>query len=775
MQELDRFLVLSKFPDDASLSEELKRRGLGLKPNEVRMIAGFLGRDPRQTELKIFDIEWSEHCSYKSSKAILKRYLHTDGPNVVLGPGEDSGIVRFATINGVSYCIVISHESHNHPSQVLPVEGAATGIGGDVRDVDCMGAHVIAVADQLRFGDPYGKHKERVKWIANGVVEGIWTYGNALGVPNICGDVFFDSCYDDNCLVNVVAIGIVKEHEIIRSRVPEEGVGYDIIIVGKPTDNSGFGGVTFASEILDEKKEEESKGAVQIPDPFLKNVLAMRKANAEVWRRAFEKGYKIGMKDLGGGGLACATGEICANGGYGAEIELDRLHVSMENLLPEVLACAETQERYVLVVPPEFTPEVLKIYNEEWDLPNIYKGARASVVGKVIKEPRYILKYKGRVVCDIPIHKLCGGISYNRKAIPRKIRYREPKFPMPDLNKIMLKLMASPNIASREAIFRYYDTEVQGNTVIRPGEADAGLVVPIEGEKYGIALSADGNPRYGAISPYWCGANAVAESMRNVAAIGAVPWAITDCLNFGNPEKPHAFWDFEEAVRGLSDAAKHIRLKGYGVPVPIISGNVSFYNESARGKAILPSPSVACIGIMQDFTKAITMGLKQEGNRLVLLGERKDELGGSEYYALFKRMGANVPKIIFEKEEAMIHTVIDAIESSFVLSAHDISNGGLAATIVEMVIAGRKGACISINGLGEMRADKILFSESSGFVLEVKPENVHRVLKLFEERGLYAREIGEVKGKNFTVDSLISIGIEELEEAWRKGLADAMG
>ncbi|MCD6219647.1 phosphoribosylformylglycinamidine synthase, partial [Candidatus Calescamantes bacterium] len=342
----------------------LRREGINLTPQEVRRIADILGRDPSLVELHIFNVEWSEHCSYKSSKKILKKYLPTKGPNVILGPGEDAGIVYLTTWKGERYGLVIAHESHNHPSQVLPVEGAATGIGGIVRDVDCMGAEVIAVADGLRFGNPEGKYRERTKWIASGVVQGIWEYANALGIPNIGGDLYFNESFDDNCLVNVVAIGIVKEKSILRSRIPEEAKNtpYDIILVGKPTDASGFGGAAFASEILDEKKEEEKKGAVQVHDPFLKNVLLLKKANYQIWREAEKRGYSIGMKDLGAAGICGSSSELGAASNIGIEIYLDKVHVALEGLLPEVILCSETQERYILAVPEEFTPEVLKIY-----------------------------------------------------------------------------------------------------------------------------------------------------------------------------------------------------------------------------------------------------------------------------------------------------------------------------------------------------------------------------------------------------------------------------
>ncbi|MGQ9733029.1 MAG: AIR synthase related protein, partial [Candidatus Zipacnadales bacterium] len=529
--QLDERRVRVSELNDAELAEELRRHGVGLTPYEARRIVELIGHDPTLTELHIFNVEWSEHCSYKSSRATLKEFLPTEAPNVILGPQEDAGIIELCVHEGKRYGIVIAHESHNHPSQVLPREGAATGIGGIVRDVDCMGARVIATGDPLRFGSLQSENAERTRWIVEGVVEGIWQYGNALGVPNLGGDVYFREAYDDNCLVNVVSLGVVAEEDIIHSAVPPQAaeMPYEMILVGKPTDDSGFGGSAFASKILSEEEQAEDRAAVQVDDPFLKNVLAMRKANEAVREAAKRHGYVIGMKDLGGGGFACATSEITAAGGYGVEIDLDQVHVGLENLLPETICCAETQERYVLAVPREFTPEVLRIYNEDWDLPNVYEGACARVVGSFNGTKRYVIKHQGKIVCDAPVEAVTSGIAYDREEQPRELTLAEPEFDMPlDLGNVLLKVLNHENVCSREYIYRAYDTEVQGNAVIRPGEADAAVCAPIPGCTVGVALAMDGNPAYGAISPYWQGANAVVEACRNVASVGAVPSGLTD-------------------------------------------------------------------------------------------------------------------------------------------------------------------------------------------------------------------------------------------------------
>ncbi|MDD4776534.1 MAG: phosphoribosylformylglycinamidine synthase subunit PurL [Syntrophomonas sp.] len=773
---------------DPEVASSLRAAGIGMSVPEALSIAEVLGRDPTLTELFCYDAMWSEHCSYKSSRASLKEFLPTDAPNVVMGPVEDSGIVAIDD----QWCVVISHESHNHPSQILPNEGAATGIGGIVRDVNCMGATVVATADPLRFGDPYGPKANKVRWVAEGVVDGIWQYGNALGVPNMGGDIVFNESFDDNCLVNVVSLGIVRRGQIIRSRAPPaagEG-GYDVILVGKPTDSSGLGGVTFASEALREEDEETNRGAVQIPDPFLKNVLF--KANADLFALVRAEGIEIGFKDLGGGGFTCATSEMGSAGGFGMEINLDDMHKAAD-FPAEVLSIAETQERFLIVSPPELRERILKIYNEDRDLPNVYEGARASVVGKINTGDRFTVTYKGETVCDVPIQHLTGGIRYQRLEIPRAIRLSEPAVEEPsDYNEVLLKILRSPNIASREHVYRYYDTEVMGNAVIRPGEADAGLIAPVRGEKFGVALAVDSNPFYGRISPFWGGATAVAEAMRNVAAIGAVPATLTDCLNYGNPEKPEAFWEFREGVKGIAESCKNLYLKDYASqqqPVPIVSGNVSFYNESPQG-SVDPSPVIACVGIMKDFSKAVTMDLKAAGDSLFLIGPRFDELGGSEYYrTIFKETGANVPIVRFEMERSMIYAVIDAIDEGLLAAAHDISNGGLAASICEMTLVrpARFGVDLNLDqvqggdgdGDASPRTDRLLFSESSGFVLEARKGKESRLAELLASYNLEPLQIGTVTGKRRIVMSragktVVDLDLDQARDAWTVGLVEAM-
>ncbi len=769
---------VSKYTDE-ELLEFMKKNGISLKIDEARSIVEKLGRDPTLVELHIFNIEWSEHCSYKSSRNVLK-LLPTDGPTVIQGPKEDAGIIKFTDHEGESYGIVIAHESHNHPSQVVPYEGAATGIGGIVRDVLCMGAKVIATADPLRFGslDPKSPCINRTKYIVDAVVDGIAGYGNPIGIPNLGGDAYFNKSFDENCLVNVACLGLIKEKEIIHSTAPENSDGFDVILIGKATDNSGFGGAAFASLVLDEKDEDANKCAVQVPDPFLKNVLI--RACYDVFKRSREKNIDIGFKDCGAGGIMCVTSELGSDAEVGMDIDLDKVHTSMK--IPEfIVACSETQERFGLVCPSGFTEEVLKIFNEDWELPKVAEGAKAVVIGKVTKEQSYIMRSDGKIVCNAPIKVITSGIKYDREKKESVREFEEPNLEEPtDYNHVVRDVLSHPNVASKAKFYKHYDTQVQGNTIIQAGYADAGVMCPIPGCKAGLALSVDCNPRFTKINPYMGSVNAVAEAMRNVAAVGAVPYGMTDCLCFGNPEIPELFNDFYECVRGISDAAKKICVKGTNDPVPFVSGNVSFYNESSKGVQVDPSPIIACLGVMRDASKAITMKLKSENSVLLLVGPRKDELGGSVYYDLHEKDGKNMPQIDFDNEKVMIYGIIDCIEKRLLRSCHDISDGGVVVSVVEMILGGdadgKIGVELQFND--ELRTDKLLFSESSGFVMEVDIENVKEIEELFKVYEIDVFKIGETKGSELVINhnekEVVKLSLEQLKDSWYNGLEEAL-
>lgn len=774
-----KVIQIAKLPDKR-LKALLREHNLPLTVEELKKIRRLLGREPTLTELIIFSIQGSEHSSYKSSKKYLK-LLPVKAPHVILGPCEDSGIVRIAK----GFGLVIAHESHNHPSQIVPYEGAATGIGGIVRDVVCMGAHVVAVADPLRFGDI---KKNQTKLIAEEVIAGIGGYGNPIGVPNIAGDTYFDESFNDNCLVNVVSLGILAEDEIIRSKAPKNANNYDIIVVGKATDNSGMGGAAFASLKLIEEEKEKNKGAVQEPNPFLKRHLL--ESTYDLFKILKEKKLinKVGLKDMGAGGIMCATVELAYAGGYGAEIDLEKIHTSMQNLHPSVIACAETQERLCFVCPPKLTKMILNHYNKKWALPDIAKGAGASCIGK-IKKGNYVLKYNGEIACNVKPKIICEGLMLNRPIKEKKYRGHEPKLALPrDLGKILLEILSHENICSKKPFFETYDKNVQGLSVIEAGEADAGLITPLrnrldvknELKQIAVALSCDSNPRYGKISPYWQAANAVVESMRNVAAVGATPICITDCLNYGNPEKPEQMYELAAGVRGIKDALSGIGMKdNEKIPVPCVSGNVSLYNFSEKG-AIAPQAIIATVGRMENSAKAVTSGLKEENNFLFLIGLRKNELGGSIYYDIFKELGRSLPQPDFKEVRKELSLIIDLIDAQLVQGCHDISDGGLAVCVAEMCILGNRGAKINLtrtgwNGKKPLTIDQKLFSETGGFVLEIRKKDRKKARALAELYGIPFIQIGRVlKSRKFSVlnegKHVFIVKLSKIKQAWLNSL-----
>ncbi|HEV2879530.1 MAG TPA: AIR synthase related protein, partial [Candidatus Eremiobacteraceae bacterium] len=516
---------------DEDLKRLAKSEALALTPAELRTIVERLGRNPSRAEAHAFAIQWSEHCSYKSSRALLTK-LPTRGQDVLVGVGEDAGVLRAGVIDGKEYAVVVAHESHNHPSQVVPFEGAATGVGGILRDVLCMGAKVVASADPLRFGPPVaGSHSA---YVAAGAVDGIAAYGNAVGVPNLAGDVYFHPSFRDNCLVNVVALGFVESERIIHSRVPYGGEGYDLVLVGKATDASGFGGAAFASLGLDAQEAEANKSAVQVPDPFLKNVIM--RASYAAFDVIHERQLAVGFKDLGAGGIMGSSSELCNAGGFGAIIEIDAVPVALRGLSPFVIAMAETQERMLWAVPPSFTSELLAIYNEQFTLPEISANARAAVIGKVTREKRYVLRAGATAVCDVPIEVLTQPVraTWKLAQVPAQPAAIEPVI-VNDVAATLLTILAHPDVCSRRPLIEHYDAVVRGATVIPPGYSDAGVLLVQRGARLAIALSVDGNPRFGKVSAKMAAAHAVIESARNVAAVGATPIGLTDCLNYGNP------------------------------------------------------------------------------------------------------------------------------------------------------------------------------------------------------------------------------------------------
>jgi phosphoribosylformylglycinamidine synthase subunit PurL len=759
---------------DDELRAQAAKTGLALRVDELRRIAQALGRDPSIVEVHAFDAQWSEHCSYKSSRHLLRK-LPTDGPTVMQGPAEDAGILHLGEANGSRWGVVIAHESHNHPSQVVPFEGAATGVGGIVRDVLCMGAEVIAIADPLRFGRVEDAESHQ-RYVAQGVVDGIAAYGNAIGIPNIAGDAYFDERFDDNCLVNVVSLGLIKEQEIIHSAAPANSQGWDIVLVGKATDTSGFGGAAFSSVTLDEADEDANKGAVQVPDPFLKNVIM--RATYRVFEYLRQNGVTAGFKDLGAGGIMGCTAELCSSGGYGAIVDLDDVNTAVKNMPPEVIAVGETQERLCWVLPGDVTPEVLRIYNEEFSLPQIARGACATVIGAVQGEKRYVLRHGEDIVMDVPIDFLTGSIRDELPVRPmseRKVTDAARRYVVGtyDLREVFPSVLEHRDVCSREPLYVRYDGVVRGTTVIPRGRASAGVIAPVMGSPLGVALAVAGNPRMSKVDPYLAAQYAVLEAVRKVVSVGARALGLTDCLNFGNPQNIEHYSELVHCIDGLSIAAQRLG-------TPYVSGNVSLYNESKTGNAIPASPIIACVGGIDDVSNVITAPLKRAGSHLFLLGRPQNAVGGAVFAELVQQTGGPVPPIDYDRAIDEIAFYRAAADAGFILSARSIGNGGVLATIAEMAFMnlqpGRATIGVQLSEantwsrgiVGDLEA---YFGECGGFVLEAAPDDAE-ALKAIAREDLDLIHIGQT-----TAEAAITVGdmrfdLCELHERWRAPLVE---
>lgn len=756
--------------DDAALAVAARAQGLSLSVTDLRELAARLGRDPSIVEVYAFDAQWSEHCSYKSSRPLLKR-LPVTGPDVILGPAEDAGVLRLGEWQGHTYGVVVAHESHNHPSQIIPFEGAATGIGGIVRDVLCMGATLIGVADPLRFGaidrdTPKSRHARHV---ARRAVAGIGAYGNAIGVPNIAGDVYFHEGFDDNCLVNVVALGLLRESDLIHSKAPEQSAGWDIILVGKATDRSGFGGAAFSSLVLDAGDGEGRRGAVQVPDPFLKNVVM--RASYRVFEMLRAEGITAGFKDLGAGGIMGCTAEIVAAGGKGASIDLDRVSLAQDDLPPAVIAVGETQERLTWVVPRDVTPRVLAIYNEEFSLPLVAQGAGATVIGTVTDEPDYVLRHQGREVMRVPLDILCGDVRRPRKSAGALPAVVEADIPREIDLELLPKVLAHRDVCSRRPLIERYDGVVRGTTAIPPGYGDAGVIVPIPGAPLGVALSVDGNPRYGAVDAKHGAALAVVEAVRNVNTVGARPLGLTDCLNFGNPERPEHFAELEAAIDGLAEAAR-------GLGLAFVSGNVSLYNEAKNGKPVPASAIVGCIGAIDDVSQTVTSSFSACGSVLFLVGARQTALAGSVIAEIAQLDALALPALDYGRIAAELEFVRANIRGGDILAAHDVSDGGLLACVAEMCFVYAAPGCIGAEltpGAWSETAGAAAawFGETGGVVIEVAAARAGNLHARAAEHGINLAEIGRtVSESELRIAGGPAWPVADLFDAWDQPLTE---
>ncbi len=727
---------------DEELLEISRESGTGLSLEEMHRVRdhfGTKGRAPTDVELQSIGQAWSEHCCYKSSKVFLKEYVFGINTRQVIDRG-DAGVMEFDR----DHAYALRIESHNHPSAVEPYGGAATGIGGIIRDVLCMGAQPIALVDPLYFGPldlPFKRLPEGIKhpkYLFGGVVAGIRDYGNRVGLPTVSGGVWFDESYVGNCLVNVGCIGIAEKKDIRRNSV--KGAGDILVLVGGRTGRDGIHGVTFASAVLTDKSETESRGAVQLGDPIMKEpvIHAVLEAN--------QKGLVNGMKDLGGGGLSCVVGEIALAGGCGAEVDLSKVPLKEEGLAPWEIWVSESQERMMLSVSSRNLDDVLHVFRL-WDVP-------ATPVGKVIPEKVVRLAFQGEKVFDLELEVLTAGPVYCRPcSVERTSKRRRESRPKAKAryDRELLRLLSSPNICNRDWIIRQYDHEVRASTVIKPlqgklghwSHGDAAVLKPVEDSFRGLAVATASNPFAVGGDPYRGGKGCVDEACRNLAAVGARPHSLTDCLNFGNPEKPDRLWAFREAVKGIGEVAKALN-------VPIPSGNVSFYNEAPTG-AVLPTPTILGCGIVRDVRKCVTSDLKEEGNTIAIIGATGPDMGASAYYRMCRCHSSKVPDVDIAALRAGIEVVVGGIERGAVVSCHDISDGGLAVALAEMCIGGDTGAEIDLAKLGNLRTDAKLFSESnSRWVVELRKGKEKLMPKDRKARML---KVGTVGGDSLRMSS----------------------
>ncbi len=719
----------------------------GLKRDEYDRIVASLKREPTITELGIFSVMWSEHCSYKSSRIHLKK-LPTEGPRVLQGPGENAGAVDI----GGGLAAVFKIESHNHPSFIEPYQGAATGVGGIIRDIFTMGARPIALLNALRFGPLDGPHGARTRRIMNGVVRGIGGYGNSIGIPTVGGEIAFEPCYDGNPLVNVLCLGIVDADALVKGKA--SGSGNPVYYVGAKTGRDGIHGATMASAEFDDKSAEK-RPAVQVGDPFMEKLLL------EACLELMATDALIGVQDMGAAGLTCSTCEMGSRGGAG--IEIDVMHVPQREtgMTPYEIMLSESQERMLLVVKKGREREVEQIF-EKWDL-------HAAHIGEVTTDGLMRVKDHGRVVAEIPNTALVDAAPLYDRPTARPAYVDEVRaldvasLPAVAPADALLRLLASPSIASKRWVYRQYDTMVRTNTLAAAGMS-AG-VVRVKGTGRALAISTDGNGRYCYLNPRRGAMLALAEAARNVACAGGVPIGATNCLNYGNPERPETMWQIVEGIEGLAEACR-------ALDIPITGGNVSLYNET-DGKAIYPTPIIGVVGLIEDASRVTTRVFQGSGDAVIVLGEDRGELGGSEYLKTIHGMvRGDAPSLDLVREGALIELITSAIASGLIRSAHDCSDGGIAVTLAE--------CCFDTGGIGaavDLRDAAELFSETaSRIVVSVQASNEQELLARAGAAGIPARRIGTTGGDRLTITvsgkAAIDVAVAEAEQIWSTAISD---
>lgn len=723
----------------------------GLSDQEYETMLKITGRTPSYTELGVFSLMWSEHCSYKSSKVHLKKFP-TKGTHVIQGPGENAGIVDI----GDGLVAVFKMESHNHPSYIEPYQGAATGVGGILRDIFTMGARPIASLNSLRFGS-FSHPKTR--YLLSGVVAGIGGYGNCMGVPTVGGEISFHECYNGNILVNVFNLGIGKKEKIFLGRAA--GAGNPVIYVGSKTGRDGIHGASLLASAEFDKETEQKRPTVQVGDPFTEKLLL------EACLELMTKDYIIGIQDMGAAGLTCSSFEMASRGSAGVFLDLDKIPRREEGMIPYELMLSESQERMLLVARKGKEDQIKEIFRK-WDLD-------AEIVGEVTDDGTVTIQFQGDVVVSLPANPLAEEAPvYQRKMkepayLVEVKKFNNAKIPVPDdFNETLSAMIASPNISSKEWVYHQYDYSVRTNTVVAPG-SDAS-VLRVKGTQKGLAVTTDCNPVYCYLNPYEGARIAVAEAARNLSSVGAQPIGITDCLNFGNPEKLDIMWQFAQATDGIAEACRFFE-------IPIVSGNVSFYNET-EGKAIFPTPTIAMVGLIDDIRLHLTQWFKREGDLVILLGESQEELGGSEYLNLIHHVQAgSPPSLDLDLEKRLHETLREAASRGLLHSAHDLSDGGLAVALAEKCFAERRIFGVEMDISSRLRPDALLFGETQSRVIVSLPDsNLSDLEKIIKKKDIPYSIIGKVQGDRLEIrlngEVLIDLESRLLHDRWRKALSD---
>jgi len=726
-------------------------RGLGLTADEYDRIIQRLGREPSYTELGLFSALWSEHCAYKHSRIFLSR-LPTRAPHLLQGPGENAGAVDI----GDGWAVVFKMESHNHPSFIEPFQGAATGVGGILRDIFTMGARPIAILDSLRFGDPADP---KTRQLINGVVSGISWYGNCFGCPTVGGEIVFAPEYAGNPLVNVMCVGLVRADRIFRARA--DGVGNPVFYVGNKTGRDGIHGATMASATFDDESESK-RPTVQVGDPFTEKLLL------EACLEAMATGAVVGIQDMGAAGLACCTSEMPARSGTGMDVELSAVPQRETEMTPYELLLSESQER-MLLVGARGREEELRQAFAKWELD-------AVKIGEVTAGAELVVRHHGEEVARVPVDALADGPRYEKPHTPpswlaERHAFEPLSLPEPkDYGETLVRLMGTPTIASKEWAYRQYDQQVGTNTLVLPGSDAA--VLRIKGTRRAIAISTDGNGRQVVLDPRRGAAMAVCEAARNVSCAGGRPLGVTDCMNFGSPERPEILWQFAEAIDGIAEACRALE-------VPVVGGNVSFYNETS-GQAILPTPIVGVVGVLEDAGRLATQWFKGAGQGIALLGPDAVSLGGSEYlWALHARVAGRLAPLDLELERRVQAAVRAAVGAGLVTAAHDCAEGGLAVALAESCVTGTRATGTA--GIGcevtlptGRRLDETLFGEGPSRVLvTVEPARQREFEALMAESAIPWRWIGMTGGERLSVrverGVLVDVAVDRIEHAWRSG------